>query len=126
MKLLSVALVTVALSASLGVSKSVHAADPLVVSICNFVAADDKNRLRKKLRSSKVKLRNIYDGITCDGMSLLQFAMKRNAVNVGEYIVKRLPSGKLAKGLDLKWADENGFSDSAITTAIKERIGGGD
>ena len=124
MKLLSVALVTVALSTSLVVSKSANAADPLVVSICNFVAADDKNRLRKKLRNSKVKLRNIYDGIACDGMTLLQFAMKKNSNNVGKYIVKRLPSGKLAKGRDLKWADENGFADSDITAAIKERIGG--
>lgn len=124
MKLLSVALVTVALSTSLVVSKSAHSADPLVVSICNFVAADDKSRLRKKLRNSKVKLRNIYDGIACDGMTLLQFAMKKNSNNVGKYIVKRLPSGKLAKGRDLKWADENGFADSDITAAIKERIGG--
>lgn len=124
MKLLSVALVTVALSTSLVVSKSAKAADPLVVSICNFVAADDKNRLRKKLRNSKVKLRNIYDGIACDGMTLLQFAMKKNSNNVGKYIVKRLPSGKLAKGRDLKWADENGFADSDISAAIKERIGG--
>jgi len=123
MKLFSVALVTVVLLANLIVSKPVYAADALVISICNFVAADDKNRLRKKLRSSKVKLRNIYDGIACNGMSLLQFAMQKNSVNVGQYIVKRLPSGKLAKGADLTWADANGFSDSAITTAIKERIG---
>jgi hypothetical protein len=123
MKLFSVALVSVALLTSHVVSKPVYAADALVVSICNFVAADDKNRLRKKLRSSKVKLRNIYDGVACDGMSLLQFAMKKNSNTVGEYIVKRLPSGKLAKGRDINWADENGFSDSAIVTAIKARIG---
>jgi hypothetical protein len=122
MKLFSVAFVTVVLLANLVVAKPVYAADALVVSICNFVAADDKNRLRKKLRSSKVKLRNIYDGVACNGMSLLQFAMQKNAVEVGTYIVKRLPSGKLAKGVDLKWAGDNGFADSAITTAIKERI----
>lgn len=123
MKLFSVAFVTMVIIANFALAKPVYAADALVVSICNFVAADDKNRLRKKLRSSKVKLRNIYDGVACNGMSLLQFAMQKNAVEVGGYIVKRLPSGKLAKGADLKWADENGFSDSAIVAAIKERIG---
>jgi hypothetical protein len=124
MKLLSVALVTVALSASLSISKPAFADDALVVSICNFVAADDKNRLRKKLRSSKVKLRNIYDGVTCDGLNLLQFAMSKSATNVGEYIVKRLPTSKLSNGRDLAWANENGFGDSAIVAAIKERSGG--
>ena len=124
MKLLSVALVTVALSASLSISKPAFADDALVVSICNFVAADDKNRLRKKLRSSKVKLRNIYDGVTCDGLNLLQFAMKKKANNVGEYIVKRLPTSKLSNGQDLNWANDNGFGGSAIVDAIKERAGG--
>jgi hypothetical protein len=124
MKLLFVALVTVALSASFLISKPAFADDALVVSICNFVAADDKNRLRKKLRSSKVKLRNIYDGVTCDGLNLLQFAMKKGSINVGQYIVKRLPTSKLTNGQDLNWAIDNGFGESAIVEAIKERAGG--
>jgi hypothetical protein len=123
MKLLSVALVTVVVTASLSISKPAFADDALVVSICNFVAADDKNRLRKKMRSSKVKLRNIYDGVTCDGLNLLQFAMKKNAGNVGKYIVKRLPTSKLKSGDDLNWANSNGFGESEIVGAIKERAG---
>jgi hypothetical protein len=124
MKLLSVALVTVALTASLAISKPAFADDALVESICNFVAADDKNRLRKKLRSSKVKLRNIYDGVTCDGLNLLQFAMAKGSSNVGKYIVKRLPTSKLSNGRDLKWAIDNGHGASDIVAAIKERAAG--
>lgn len=124
MRLFSVALLSVALATvSLSYTKPAQAADDLVVSICNFVAADDKNRLRKKLKSSKVKLRNIYDGITCNGLNLLQFAMDKNANNVGTYIVKRLPTSKLKKGEEVNWADANGHGSSAIVAAIKDRAG---
>lgn len=123
MKLLSGALVVVGLSASLLVSAPAVANDALVVSVCNFVAADDKNRLRKKLKSAKVKLRNIYDGVVCNGLTLLQFSMSKNANNVGKYIVKRLPGSKLKSGTEITWAQDNGFSDSEIVFAIKERAG---
>lgn len=96
--------------------------DQLVISICNFVANDDKKRFRIKMRRTKIKLRNIYDGITCDGMSLLQFALTKNAAEIGVYITKLLPSGKLSNGQDLEWAMQNGFADSPITDAIKKRI----
>lgn len=123
MRIFSVALVSVMLcTASLSYSKPAQA-DDLLASICNFVQADDKGRLRKKLKTAKVKLRNIYDGVTCNGLNLLQFAMKSNASNVGTYIVKRLPSSKLKDGVDLNWATSNGFGDSEIATAIKERAG---
>ena len=123
MKLLSVALVAFVLCASFFVSKPAVADDSLVLSICNFVAADDKNRLRKKLKSSKVKLRNIYDGVVCNGLTLLQFSMQKEANNVGKYIVKRLPSSKLKSGNELAWAQDNGFAESEIVAAIKKRAG---
>jgi hypothetical protein len=124
MKLLSAALVTVTLSAGFMITTPAMANDALVVSICNFVAADDKNRLRKKLKSSKVKLRYIYDGVSCNGLSLLQFSMSKEANNVGTYIVKRLSDSKLKSGLDYSWAVENGFTDSPTFTVIKDRTMG--
>ncbi len=122
MRIFSVALVSVILStASLSYSKPAQA-DDLLASICNFVQADDKGRLRKKLKTAKVKLRNIYDGVTCNGLNLVQFAMKNNAQSVGSYIVKRLPSTTFSDGGDIKWAQANGFGESEIVTTIKERI----
>lgn len=123
MKQLSGVVALAILSASFVVSKPAMADDALVVSICNYVAADDKNRLRKKLKSNKVKLRNIYDGVACNGLNLLQFSMSKNANNVGKYIVKRLPGSKLKSGADITWATENGFGESEIVSAIKDRAG---
>jgi hypothetical protein len=122
MKWCFAALVIIGLSTSNLAPKPAMADDALVVSICNFVAADDKNRLRKKLRSSKVKLHNIYDEARCSGLTLLQFSMTKKSNNVGVYVVKRLPSSKLRRSGDLTWAADNGYADSVIAVAIKKRL----
>jgi ankyrin repeat protein len=129
MRLLPVAIA--ALIAASFVSAPAIAADTdqLVANICDYVKSDDKSRLRKKMKESRVKLRNVYSGISCDGSSLLRTAYNSNANNVGEFIAKRLPSSDLAipeadgKTI-LDWAVANGHDGSPITAAIKERVGG--
>ena len=65
---LSTLLFTVSLSTvALMSSHSVQANDQLAASLCDYVAADDKSRIRKKLKETRVKLRNIYGGISCGG-----------------------------------------------------------
>lgn len=110
-------------------SVPVHANEQLVANICNYVQADDKNRLRSKLKETRVKLRNVYQGLTCDGDSLLRFAMKSGANDVGSFMAKRLSTDDLtAKEADgktiVEWAEANGHGGSEITTAIKDRISG--
>ncbi|WKE66135.1 DUF3718 domain-containing protein [Gallaecimonas kandeliae] len=102
-------------------------AEQLVASICDYVAANDKNRLRSKLSDSGIRLRNIYDGIKCNGMSLLRFALTSGADDTGEFIAKQLSGSSLnAPEADGKtivaWADANGFGGSATIAAVKERL----
>lgn len=104
-------------------------ADPLVASICDYVKANDKNRLRKKLKESRVKLRQIYSGINCDGQSLLRAAYSANASDAGEFVAKRLSVTELSvpesDGMTIHaWAEANGHSASPITAAVKDRLGG--
>ena len=63
MKVTTIILFGAVVSSAVFMSTSVRAEDELVASICDYVAADDKNRLRKKLDDSRLKLRNIYDDI---------------------------------------------------------------
>ncbi|QYJ78142.1 DUF3718 domain-containing protein [Shewanella acanthi] len=104
-------------------------ADPLVASICDYVKANDKNRLRKKLKENRVKLRQIYSGISCDGQSLLRTAYGASANDAGEFVAKRLSAHELGiserDGLTIEaWAVANGHGASPITAAVKERLGG--
>jgi hypothetical protein len=107
-----------------------HANDQLAANICNYVQADDKNRLRKKLKENRVKLRNIYSGISCNGDSLLRTAIKSGSDKVGTFVAKRLSVSDLqaseADGISINaWAEAKGHSASAINIAIKERLAGG-
>ncbi|MGY8836280.1 MAG: DUF3718 domain-containing protein [Enterobacterales bacterium] len=117
-----VALTAVVAVSSLSYTAPVNAEDQLAVSICEYIAADDKNRLRSKLKSSRVKIRNIYDAVQCNGNNLLRHAVASNAVDTGEYIVKNLSKSALTDGADIAWAEGN-FASSPLIAVIKDRAG---
>lgn len=97
--------------------------DQLAVSICEYIAADDKNRLRSKLKSSRVKIRNIFDAVKCNGNNMLRHAIESGAADAGEYIVKNLSKSSLADGADIAWAESNGHGGSPLIAVIKDRAG---
>lgn len=117
-KLISLAAVFAATSF---VSTPVAADDQLALSICSYVAADNKNNLRKTLSDNRLRLRNVYDGIVCDGLPLVRHAIKNNAVDAASFIISQLPGSQVAASGDVEWAQSNGFSASPIISAIKER-----
>jgi hypothetical protein len=129
MRLLPVAIAALIAASSVSASAPVHAnADQLVANICDYVKSNDKNRLRKKLKENRVKLRAIYSSILCDGMSLLRTAYIAKADDAGEFVAKQLGADDLAavegdgKSI-LDWANANGHGASPITAAINGRLG---
>ena len=123
MKLVTSFIVSLALLMSLSFAPKAQAADisSLLAGICENVATDNKSRFRKKLKEAGVKLRNIYDGISCGGMNLVRYAMSNNAQKTGAFIVKRMPGSHFAGSGDADWAAANGHGDSAIAQAIASR-----
>ena len=59
--------------------------------ICEYVAINDKKRLRKYLKSNNITIRSIFDNIQCNGENLLTFSATSNALDVGEYLIGKLP-----------------------------------
>ncbi|MCG7536293.1 DUF3718 domain-containing protein [Pseudoalteromonas rubra] len=108
---------------ALTVSFASKANDQLAVSLCEYIAADDKRRIRSTLKSSRVKIRNVYDSVQCNGNNMLRHAIANNAVDAGEFIVKSLPKSALEDGADIAWAESNGHGGSALIAAIKKRAG---
>ena len=70
-------------------------ADNLTLRICQYVQTNDKSRLRAYLKQNKLKVRKIYDGLRCNGDNLLIFSAKSNAIDVGKFIIGKLPSKKV-------------------------------
>ena len=100
---------------------SVSANDQLAQSFCSYVASNDKNNLRKTLSESRMRLKNVYDGIACDGLPMIRFAIKHNAGDVAEFIIKQLPGSQIVKMADAEWAASNGFAQSPIIETLKAR-----
>jgi hypothetical protein len=102
-----------------------------LANICNIVQSDDESELRKKMRNVQsnfsMKLSDYYDGISCNGNSLIRTALLSNAVEAGTLLVKKMPKSKLGEpeqdGMLLTdWIASNGLEASAIAAVVKERM----
>jgi len=51
----------------------------------------------------------------------MRHAIKSNAVDSASFIISQLPSSQVAAYGDIEWAQTNGFANSEILNAIKER-----
>ena len=109
------------IAATASISAPAAANEQLALSICSYVAADSKNNLRKTLADNRLRLRNVYDGIVCDGLPLVRHAIKHNAADAAGFIISQLPGSQVAASGDIEWANSNGFGASPIINAIKER-----
>ncbi|MGB3724958.1 MAG: DUF3718 domain-containing protein [Glaciecola sp.] len=102
-----------------------------LANICNIVKSNDKSELRKKMKTVrsnfKLRLNDYYDGISCDGNSLIKTALLNEAVDTGKLLVKKLPKSRLASpdtdGVVITtWIQSNGLDGSPIASAISERL----
>lgn len=117
-----------ALSVSIQANASIE--DELA-NICNVVKANDKGELRKKIKNVqndyKLRLGDYYDGISCDGNSLIRTAILNEAVDAGELLVKKMPRKKLREpeqdGVELvAWIETNGLAGNPIAVIVSERL----
>ena len=83
-----------------GLATPVNAADEemtrLVTALCDFTKANDRSNLRKKLTQAHIRLRQIYGGFYCEGVSLYRLAVKYNANEAAEYIAGQLGAAGLS------------------------------
>ncbi|MCT6698956.1 DUF3718 domain-containing protein [Rheinheimera sp. 4Y26] len=103
------------------VTTTAAANDQVAQSLCSYIQADDKNNLRKTLSDSRLRLKNVYDGVACDGLPMIRFAIKHNAADTAEFIIKQLPGSQIVKMADAEWAASNGFAQSPIIETLKAR-----
>jgi len=75
-------------------------ADTTSLRICEYVAANDKNRLRSFLKQNKLRMRTIFKSIQCNGKNLLIFAASNKALEVGEFVIGKIPAKEVAKHID--------------------------
>jgi len=97
-KLLIASTITVLTLTSVVSTPQAQAAN-IAQSICEYVAADDKKRMRSFLKTNKLKIRRIFDGIQCNGKNLLEFASTSGSVDTGSLIIRKLPKKVVSANL---------------------------
>ena len=125
---MTAAVVVMGLGFSAGAQANINEA---LANICTIVQADDKSELRKKMRDVetdyRMKLKDYYSGITCNGQSLIRTALLANAVETGTLLVKKMSKSELSApeqdGKTLQaWVAEQGLTDSPVAAVINERL----
>ena len=99
-KLLLVSTITALTLASIVTTPQAKAAN-IAQSVCEYVAADDKKRMRSFLKTNKLKIRSIFNGIQCNGKNLLVFAADRGSVQTGSMMISKLPKKVVSANLAL-------------------------
>lgn len=69
----------------------------------------------------------MYEGISCEGLSLIRYAMLNSADDAGEYMVKSMSRSDLQKtekdGSTVEqWAEANGHLKSTTGLALVDRL----
>ena len=70
-------------------------------SMCEYVAADDKKRMRSFLKTNKLKIRSVFKGIQCNGKNLLVFAADNGSVKTGSLMISKLQKKIVSANLAL-------------------------
>lgn len=110
-------LVASLIATAFAMTPTVHAADSASLRICEYVSVNDKKRLRSFLKSHKLKIRNVFKGIRCNGQNLLIFAATSNALDVGELLI-----GKLSKKIAAANLEEVAKHSKHLEAKIQKRI----
>ncbi|MFT5451353.1 MAG: hypothetical protein ACI9N9_000837 [Enterobacterales bacterium] len=79
------------------VTKPIYSDDFLLLAtaLCDYTKANDRSKIRKKLKRFKQKIRKVYNGISCNGKTLHQFAKDNNADDVVKFYETKVKANKL-------------------------------
>lgn len=92
------------------------------LAICSYVRNNDTRALKQKLQHERKRLRDIYGSITCNNFSLIQFALRYNAHDVGRFLAMSATPLSIEQAGDLEWADTNNQLDTPTGAVLNERM----
>jgi hypothetical protein len=92
-------------------------ADNMSLRICEYIAANDKNRLRSYMKQNKLKIRTLFKSIKCNGQNLMVFAASNKALEAGEFLIGKVPAKEVAKHIE-----EIGKYSKHLEADAKDRI----
>jgi len=65
-------------------------AETFIAALCEYAKIDNRSKIRKKLKSARLKLRKIYPTIKCEGISFYEYAKSTNSAGVVKFIETKI------------------------------------
>jgi hypothetical protein len=78
--------------------------DDVALLFCSQVRHNNSQDFRNKLREYRLRIRDIYPSIRCNGESMIQFAHHSGSVEIGRFIANSVLIRDLYEVGDVSWA----------------------
>lgn len=95
--------------------------DDLALLFCSHVLTNDSNAFRNKLREHRLRIRDIYPRIRCNGETMIQFAERHGSIDIGRLITHSVLHADLKQAGDLIWARKLP-ANHPINVVLRERF----
>ncbi|QGT96647.1 DUF3718 domain-containing protein [Pseudidiomarina andamanensis] len=95
--------------------------DDVALLFCSQVRHNNASEFRNKLREYRLRIRDIYPHIRCNGETMIQFAQRNGSFEIGRFIAYSVLIDDLHKLGDATWA-QNLPQQNRIRQVIDERL----
>ena len=103
-----------------------EATESKLIEVCEKSAKESLGAFRKAVKSTNMKLRDLYPSLRCNDIELLGFAIKSGDSSISEYIIKRTKRRDLTEieGMNSKeWFVQNGYENNKTYDLLVDRLG---
>ena len=95
--------------------------DDVALLFCSQVRHNDANEFRNKLREYRLRIRDIYPRVRCNGETMIQFAQRNGSIEIGRFIAHSVLIDDLHELGDALWARQLPEQNS-IRQVIQARL----
>lgn len=96
--------------------------EEVALVFCSYVRDNDTVRLQRKLRDLRIRLRDVYSHLRCNNATLIQFAVKNNANDIGTFIARSVSLDDIREVGDLEWMRESNLLETPIGETLASRF----
>ncbi len=94
----------------------------ITLALCTMARDNSTRELQKKLLELRVRLRDIYSGIRCNQLSLIQFALSYEATDMAYYLATYVNVDDLVASGDIEWLRQRQLMDTPVGQVLQQRL----
>src|SRR5690554_6056788 len=95
--------------------------DELALLFCSQVRYNNTSQFRSTLREYRLRIRDVYPRVRCNGETMIQFSHRHQAADIGRLMVENLRAQDLEASQDFAWSQRLA-SQNPIRQAIEGRF----